>query len=150
MSVSLTGNDTAIIDGRILNDLADGDTVSLDFPNNLVEAKVGKNGNTLYAFNSTGRTVTATIRVIRGSADDKYLNGRQVEYIRDSAAFVLLEGEFIKRAGDGAGNVVNDIYRLRGGVVQKLPNTKESVEGDTEQSVTIWQILFANTDRVIA
>lgn len=149
-SVSLTGNDTVIVDGRILADLADGDTAALDFPNNLAEAKVGKNGNTIYAFNSTGRTVTATVRVIRGSADDKFLNSRMNEYINDSAAFLLLEGEFIKRAGDGQGNVTNDIYRLRGGIIQKMPATKENVEGDTEQSVAVWQVVFANTDRVMA
>ncbi len=150
MSVSLTGNDTIVLDARILADLADGDTAMLDFPNNLVEAKVGKNGNTIYAFNSTGRTVTVTVRVIRGSEDDKWINGRMVEFVQDPAAFLLLEGEFIKRAGDGAGNVTSDIYRLRGGVVQKLPGAKENVEGDTEQSVAIWQIIFANTDRILA
>ncbi len=150
MSVSLTGNDTLILDQRILADLADGDTAALDFPNNLVEAKVGKNGNTIYAFNSTGRTTTVTLRVLTGSADDKYINSRMVEFLNDPASFVLIEGEFIKRVGDGAATVTEIIYRMRGGVVQKLPNAKESVEGDIEQSVAIWQIVFANTDRIVA
>ena len=113
-------------------------------------SKVGKNGNTLYAFNSTGRTVTVTIRVMIGSADDNYINGRMVEFIQDPAAFLLVVGEFIKRVGDGVGNVTNIIYRMRGGVVQKMPGAKENDEGDTEQSVAIWQIVFANTDRILA
>jgi len=152
MSVSLTGKDTISIGSRglaprILVDLADGDTGALDFPNNLVEAKTGKNGNTIYAFNSTGVVGTLMIRTLRGSADDKYLNGEMNRYKRDPAAYTLLDGEIIKRVGDGTGKVTNDVYTLDGGIVQKMPNVKENVEGDTEQAVTIWQILFANSDR---
>lgn len=150
MSVALTGNDTTILQGRILNDLADGDAVNLDFPNNLVESKVGKNGNTIYAFNSTGKVVTVTIRTLAGSDDDKFLNAQMNEYINDVAAYILLEGEFIKRVGDGLGNVNNIVYKVEGGVVQKFPNAKENVEGDIEQSVSIWQILFANADRSVS
>lgn len=152
MSVSLTGKDTIAVGSRglaprILADLADGDTGVLDFPNNLVEAKTGKNGNTIYAFNSTGKVVTLNIRVIRGSADDKYLNGEMNRYLQDPAAYTLIDGEIVKRIGDGEGNITNDVYSLDGGVVQKMPATKENVEGDTEQAVTIWQVIFANSDR---
>lgn len=155
MSESLTGNDSVLIGARgaalrIFKDLADGDTAVLDFPNNLTEAKVGKNGNTIFAFNSTGKTVTTTIRTILGSPDDKYLNARLNEYINDSASFILLDGEFVKRSGDGTGSVSNIIYQLFGGVIQKMPNVKENVEGDTEQAVSVWQIIFANTDRTVA
>jgi len=152
--VSLTGNDTVAIGAtgaalRIFNDFGDGDTVNLDFPNNLVEAKTGKNGNTIYAFNATGQVVNATIRVLRGSPDDKYLNSEMNLYLKDPAAYPLLAGEFIKRIGDGTGAVINDVYKIGGGVVQKIPTVKENVEGDTEQSITIYIILFANTERSI-
>lgn len=150
MSVSLTGNDTIKIDTRILADLANGDTAVLDFPNNLVESDTGKNGNTIYAFNASGKKVTVTIRTILGSADDKYLNGRMAEYLIDPAGFVLILGEFIKRTGDGQGNVTDVIYKLEGGIIQKLPNTKENVAGDVEQSVSVWQLEFANTSRLVA
>ncbi len=155
MSVSLTGKDTIAIGSRglaprIFADLADGDTAVLDFPNNLVEAKTGKNGNTIYAFNATGKVVTGSVRVLRGSADDKYMNGELNRYLLDPAAYTLLDGEFIKRIGDGEGGVANDVYSLDGGIVQKMPNMKENVEGDTEQAVTIWQVIFANSDRGIS
>lgn len=149
MSVALTGNDTTIIDTRRLTDLATGDCVLIDAPNNLVEVKQGKNGNAIYAFNASGKQVVVTIRVIRGSADDKYLSARMQEYINDPAAFVLISGEFIKRSGDGAGNTANEIYSLSGGVIQKMPGAKENVEGDTEQAVAIYPIVFANNDRAI-
>jgi len=149
MSVSLTGKDTIIIDSRILNDLGTGDVANLEFPNNLVEAKTGKNGNVIYAYNASGKVTNVTLRVIRGSADDKYLASRMQEYINDPPTFILIAGEFIKRVGDGAGNITADIYTMKGGVVQKIPGGKENVEGDTEQSLSIYVIVFANTDRVM-
>lgn len=155
MSVALTGKDTIAIGStglalRIFADLADGDTAVLDFPNNLVEAKTGKNGNTIYAFNATGKVVTATIRLLRGSEDDKFLNGEMNRFLLDPPAYTFLGGSFIKRIGDGLGVVTNDNYTLSGGIVQKMPATKENVEGDTEQAVVIWQIIFANSDRGIS
>lgn len=150
MSVSLTGNDTVKLDERILADLANGDTAVLDFPNNLVESDNGKNGNVIFAFNASGKKVTVTVRVLTGSADDKYLNSRMNEYLNDPAAFVLFLGEFIKRTGDGQGNISETIYKMDGGIIQKIPNAKENVAGDVEQSVAIYQMEFANTERLIA
>jgi len=149
MGVALTGKDTVIIDTRIMKDFATGDTVNMEFPNNLVEAKAGKNGNVIYAFNASGKLANVTLRVLRGSADDKYLASRMQEYINDSASFPLIAGEFIKRIGDGTGAVTNDVYVMKGGVIQKIPTVKENVEGDTEQAVSIYVIVFGNTDRVM-
>ncbi len=150
--VSLTGKDTQQIGTagatlRVLKDLADGDCGNLDFPNNMVEVKKGKNGNTIYAINASGDVCTYTVRVLRGSADDKYFNAQMALYKKDPAAYVLLDGEFVKRAGDGLGNVTNDVYRVSGGIIQKMPNAKENVDGDTEQAVTVWQLIFGQTDR---
>lgn len=152
MSLALTGNDTIAVGARglaprILTDLADTDTAMLEFPNNLVEAKTGKNGNTIYAFNSTGVVVTMTLRIIRGSSDDKYLNAELNRYRNDPAGYTLIDAEIIKRIGDGEGNITNDVYSLDGGIVQKIPTVKENVEGDTEQAVTIWLLIFANSNR---
>ena len=149
MSVALTGKDTTIIDTRRLTDLGTGDVVMIEAPNNLVELKQGKDGNAIYAYNASGKQTVATLRVIRGSADDKYLAARMQEYINDPAAFVLISGEFIKRTGDGAGNITNEVYTMDGGVIQKMPGTKENVEGDTEQAVSIYTLVFANSDRVM-
>jgi hypothetical protein len=153
--VSLTGNDTIALGStgaalRILADLADGDTGNLDFPNNLVEAKVGKNGNTIYAFNASGKVATLILRVLLGSPDDKFLNAEMNLYLADPAAYPLLAGEFIKRVGDGSGAVNNIVYKMDGGIVQKMVPVKENVEGDTEQSVGLYTILMANNDRGIS
>lgn len=150
MSVALTGNDAAVTDGQVFNDFADGDTVVIDFANNVVETKKGKNGNAIYAANAQGELATATYRLIAGSKDDKYMNSRLAEYRNDSAGFVLMAGEFTKRVGDGSGNVTNITYNLEGGVIQKIPGTKENIEGDTEQAVSIWVVAFARGKRTVA
>ena len=147
MSVTLTGKDTIIIDDRILQDFADGDTCNIEFPNNLAEEKAGKNGNMLYAYNASGNVANVTLRVLRGSADDKYLQSRLQEYKNDPAGFVMVEAEFIKRLGDGSGNVISDSLSLPGGVFKKHPGMKENVAGDTEQAVTIYPLVFANSQR---
>lgn len=149
MIVSLTGNDTIIINGIIFNGFADGDIGHLTFPNDLMAVKTGKNGNSLYAFNATGRQCELMLRLVRGSSDDKYLNGLLSQMINNPPAFVLMAGEFIKNIGDGGGSITQDIYTLSGGVIKKAPEVKENLEGDIEQAVTIWTLVFTNAPRTI-
>ena len=148
-SVSLTGNDSIIINDRTLYDVADGDAVVLTFESNIAELKTGKNGNVIYALNETGRQCSCTIRLIRGSADDKELNKLLADQKKDFAKFLLLYGVFVKRVGDGKEGITNDVYNLSGGVFLKQPDTKTNVEGDTEQSVTIYEIMFGNAPRTL-
>lgn len=149
MVTSLTGKDTIKINDRILNDFADGDIVNLTFPSDLMAVKTGKNGNSIYAFNYTGQQCEVVLRVIRGSNDDKYLNHLLALMKNDPAAFSLMVGEFIKNVGDGAGNITSDIYILSGGVFKKQSEAKENADGDTEQSVTIYTMMFSNAPRTI-
>ena len=74
MSISaLTGKDTIEIGGRVFVDFGDGDVVNFTYPNELVTPKTGKNGNSIYAFNETGKQVDCVLRILRGSPDDKFL-----------------------------------------------------------------------------
>ena len=148
-STSLTGRDTIQVDNRVLNDLADGDSVMLSFPNDIAAVKTSKNGNTIYALNNTGMQVEVTIRVLTGSADDKYLNSRMAEMKLDFSKYVLLTGVFAKRVGDGAGNLTSVIYQCAGGVFKRQPESKTNAEGDTTQSVVIYTIAYGNGDRSI-
>lgn len=147
--VSLTGKDLVSINGVNITDLADGDCAALTFPNELSNLKTGKNGNTLYAFNYTGRQCQLILRVIRGSANDKYLNQLLSIYKNDPAAFTLMTGNLIKNVGDGAGNIVNDNYTLSGGTFKKETEVKENADGDTEQAVAIYTLTFSNAPRSI-
>lgn len=149
MNFVLTGKDTIIVDGRIL-DLGDGDVAQVAFGNNLVEVTVGKNTNALFAENATGSMATLTLRVPRGNADDKYLNSKLAAQRKDLPGFVVMSGSLKKRLGDGDGNITTENYVLQGGVIQKMPEVKENVAGDTEQAVTVWTLVFANGERVVS
>lgn len=146
-SVSMTGSDTIKLNNRVLSDLGDGDVVALTFPNELMTLKTGKNGNSIYALNESGRQCEVVLRVIRGSADDKFLNNLLALQKRNGAATVLMIGEFTKVVGNGAGLVTNDTYILSGGIFSKETEAKSNVEGDSEQSLAIYNLKFANAPR---
>ena len=148
-TVAMSGSDTININNRVFADLADGDCVTLDFPNDIAQVKTGKNGNSIYGLNETGRQSEVKIRVIRGSSDDKFLNGLLAQQQSNFAGFVLMVGQFIKKLGDGAGNIASDTYIMSGGVFTKQIPGKTNVEGDTEQSVSMYTLKFSNSPRVI-
>ncbi len=147
--VAMTGADTIKINNRLLSDLADGDCVTLEFPNETATVKTGKNGNSLYGLNESGRQADVTIRVVRGSPDDKFLNNLFAAQQNNFAGFVTMNGEFTKRVGDGQGNVTPDAYLASGGVFTKGVSAKSNVEGDSEQSVAVYTTKFALAPRVI-
>lgn len=148
-TVSLTGNDTIVIGGFNLVDLADGDVGKLTFPNDLANLKTGKNGNSIYALNASGQQAEVELRVIRASRSDKFLQSILQSMVSNFAAFVLLDGQFVKRSGDGQGNISYDTYILSGGIFVRNVDAKENVEGDTEQSISLFRLKFANAPRAI-
>ncbi len=149
-SVALSGDDTIIINSRILKDLGDQNVGELDFPNPISSVKTGKNGNSVYSYNSSGKQSDCKIKVLRGSADDKFLNNLLTQQQANFAGFVLMNGEFVKQIGDGKGNIINDTYVMSGGVFERIPNAKSNVEGDTEQAMVTYTIKFTNSPRAIA
>jgi hypothetical protein len=145
----MSGADSLIINNRILADFADGNYGELTFPNEIASVKTGKNGNSIYALNETGRQSELKIRLIRGSSDDKFMNGLIANQQANFAGFVLMIGQLIKKIGDGLGNVGNDTYLMSGGIFTKQVEAKANAEGDSEQSVSIYTIKFSNNPRVI-
>ena len=69
--MTLTGEDTIILNEAVLTDLADGDVGTLDFPNDIMAMSTGKNKNTIFAKDESGCNAELVIRVPRGSSDDK-------------------------------------------------------------------------------
>lgn len=149
-TVSMTGQDTIIINNRVFNDLADGDCVDLTFPNDIAAVKTGKNGNTLYAFNASGTQSQVILRIVRGAPDDKFLQSLLAAQQSNFSATILMFGEFVKKIGNGLGGVNSDTYILGGGVILKIPEAKSNVESDTNQSVTVWTLRFGTAPRVIS
>jgi hypothetical protein len=148
--VSLTGKDTIIINGTIFNDLADADCAALTFPDAITQGKTGKNGNTIYAFNTTGRRCKLILRIIRGSADDKLLNQQLSLYKQNPPSFTLMTGQLVKNVGDGSGNQTHDTYILSGGVFEFETDVAENADGDTNQAVAVYKLMFSNAPRQIA
>ena len=148
-SISMSGSDTIKINSRILADLASGDVGVLTFPNELANIKTGKNGNSIYSFNETGRQAELSIRLLRGSSDDKYLSSQLASMKNNFAGFTLMTGELIKRIGDGTGKIISDTYIMSGGVFSKELDAKSNTDGDSEQSLVTYVIRYSNSPRII-
>jgi len=137
------------INNRVFSDLADGNCFELNFPNKIAAVKLGKNGNAIYSINKTGLLAESVLRLIRGSSDDKFMQGLLATQQANFAAWVLMIGTFTKQIGHGDGTISADTYVLSGGVfVEQVPG-KQNVEGDTEQSVSIYKIDWSNAPRAI-
>ena len=148
--VTLTGDDVAIINDQVFTQVADGDWAVIDFPNDLVNVKQGKNGVTVYALNTSGLTANATFRVPVGGTLDKFLNNLLVTMKSNFASFNLITGTFTKQVGDGAGNITAKQYDLSGGVFKKQAGAKANAEGDAAQGVMVYELVFANAAASIA
>lgn len=151
MTVAAIGTDTIVInDGiadRVMSDFGDGDVAIFTFPNTEVEAKQGKNGNVIYAANETGSRVDVELRILVGSSDDKFLNSLKLAMKEDLPSFPLLSLNFTKRVGDGQTNVNDVVYTMNGGVFQQGVDTKSNAEGDTEQAISLYRLIFFNNKR---
>lgn len=150
MSIAaVVSKDTISINGRQLNNWADGDVAKLDMPEVLANMTTGKQQNTIYAYSYKGKNGKLEIRLIAGSADDQFLNGLLQQFNQNPAAFSLLSMEFDKNIGDGNSNITTIVYQGTGGVFEKQPMVMENAAGETNQAVAVWNLIFANVDRSI-
>jgi|SRR5215217_7733663 len=147
--VAMTGSDTITINNRLITGGADGNVVEITYPNEMSVIKTGKNGNSIIALNETGLQAEVVLRLIRGCSDDKYLNEQLNLYQNYFASFVLMNANFTKQIGDGLGVVTADVYIMSGGVFGKQVEGKSNVEGDTEQSVAIYNLKFSTARRAM-
>lgn len=137
----LTGDDTLVINQRPIVDLADGDVITITVDNDISSTQVGKNKNMIIAKDEQGNLGTITLRLLKGSADDRFLQTYYQTYEADSALFIIGEGNFSKRLGDGQGNVLFDNYVLSGLHFNRKPTESTwNVNGATEQAVTVYQL----------
>ena len=144
-----TGSDILDFADGLITDVADGDTVVITYPNELMAMKTGKNGNSVAVHNEMGREADVTIRVIKGSPDDKRLNGIVTAWKNRLDSFSPVSATFTKVITVDGG-VANEVTSLRFGVPTKPVETKENVEGDTEQAISVYSFRFADSDRALA
>lgn len=135
----LTGDDTFIVWDRTITDLADGDVVTIVADNNIAASVVGKGGNIIIAKDEQGKKCTITLRVLKGSPDDAFIQQYYSTYELDSVSFIVGNGSFAKRLGDGEGNVVYDTRYLKAIHFTKPPyDATFNVNGGTDQAVTVY------------
>lgn len=84
---------------------------------------------------------------MRGSGTDKFLNGLMSQQERDTVAFPLMNGAFVKRLGDGAGNVTFDTHTFNGMMFTKNPSVKANTDGDSDQGVVTYTLKAALATR---
>lgn len=148
-AVSLTGSDVVTLNGRVFTDYANDDVAMLTFEADLVNTQPSKNGNVIYGLNANGNKSMLKLRLLLGSPDDQYLNSLLASEQSDLSSFTLILGTFVKRVGDGQGNVTNVIYNTLGGVVDRFPDVKINAAGDVGQSVVEWKLTFGINSRAI-
>lgn len=148
-TISKSGNDTAVINGIPMVDVANGDWLTITFPNNKVESETGKNGNSIIAQNASGFRADVTIRLIRGSLNDKLLNSLSILQDADLPSFPLLTAALAKRSGNSLGAVTYDTYAAANcGYFERNVDAKANAQGDVEQSVSVYRLVFTNMRRV--
>jgi hypothetical protein len=148
--MSLAGNDTLTLWGRVFADFANNDTISIAFENDLVTTMNSKNGNGMVAKNADGNRAILSLRLLKGSSDDKFLNSKLILLNNDLPSFVFGTGEFVKSIGDGEGNISREIYSLQGVMPKKQIDAKENVNGDTEQLISIYTLDVIKAQRSLA
>lgn len=146
---AVAGKDVLIINGVILTGYADADAIKFEPQGPIAEMKVSKDGNSIYAMKYTGIVAKLSVRLVRACFDDQTLNGLLQQWIADPSTFVLMSGSYVKRVGDGKGNVVNEVYQLAGGVFEAIPAGHSNMDGSTEQAVTVYTLLFRNDARLM-
>ena len=146
---AVAGKDVLIINGQVLTGYADGDAIKLEPQGPIAQMKVSKDGNSIYSMQYSGIVAKLTVRLVRASFDDVTLNGLLQQWIADPSTFVLMSGSYVKRIGDGKGNVTSEIYQLAGGVPETIPEATSNMDGSTEQSVSVYTFMFRNDARLM-
>lgn len=146
---AVAGKDVLIINGQILTGYADGDAIKFEPQGPIAQMKVSKDGNSIYSLQYTGIMAKLGLRLVRACFDDQTLNGLLQQWISDPTSFILMSGSYVKRIGDGQGNIVNEVYQLAGGVFEMIPGGHSNSDGNIEQSVTVYSFLFRNDARLM-
>ena len=147
--VAMSGQDTVVLNNRVLNDLADGTCAELTYSNDIAAVKTGKNGNSVYALNETGKNAGFKLRIVRGSSDDEFMLNLLNNQQNNFPGFTLLTGQLVKKLGDGSGNITNDTFNLSGGIFKKQVSGMMNVEGDTNQAIAEYEMTFSNGPRAL-
>ena len=132
-----------------LSDFADGGIAELSAPNELATVTTGYNGNALGAHNEPGRQRRLTIRLIKASGDDKRLNESYELWKQRDMRFKPFKGYFTKNIGHSDGTLTQDTTECYFGLPAGVPVPTTDTTGNTDQAVSVYEIVFADYKRVV-
>ena len=131
----------------ILSDLADGTVAELSAPNELSTTTTGYNGNSLGSHNEPGRQRECTLRVVKGSSDDKRFNKNYNLWKNRDMRFRPLKMTFTKNVAHEDGSVTRDTVECFFGLPSGQPVQMQDTAGNTEQVVSVYMLRFGNSER---
>jgi len=153
MSDAYTAVDTIIFTDYegdlLLSDYADGTVAQLSAPNEISATTTGYNGNSLGAHNEPGRQRECTIRLVKGSNDDKRFNKNYNLWKNRDIRFRPIQMTFTKNIGHGDGTITNDTVKCWFGLPAGQPEQMTDTTGNTEQVVSVYMIRFGNSERTL-
>lgn len=146
-----TAQDTLICEDYqgewVLSDLADGTVAELAAPNELSATTTGYNGNSLGAHNEPGRQRECTLRIVKGSNDDKRLNKNYNLWKNRDLRYKPMTMSFTKNIAHEDGSVTRDTVECYFGLPAGQPVQMTDTTGNTEQVVSVYMIRFGNSER---
>jgi len=122
---------------RIFSDFANGNFLTLEFGNQISTREKGRGGS-IITYNTNDDVATLTIRLIKNSPDDIFLNGNYADYKRSPETFVLFTGSLSIKTGNGSGSATTENYTLSEGSFLNRPNFTTDTAGDVETGVSVW------------
>lgn len=148
---SYTSNDTIVCtdyQGKwVLNDFAAGAVADLTAPNDISSTTTGYNGNSLGAHNEPGRQRECSLRLVKGSSDDKRFNQNYNLWKDRRSTFKPLKMSFTKNVAHEDGSITKDTVDCFFGLPAGQPSQTINTEGDTEQVISVYMLRFGNSER---
>ena len=148
---SYTSKDIIVVEDYsgdwILSDFADGTVAELTAPNELSTITTGYNGNSLGSHNEPGRQRELSLRLVKGSNDDKRLNKAYNMWKNRDLRFRPLKMSFTKNVAHTDGSVTVDTVECFFGLPTGQPSQMQDTAGNTEQVISIYTIRFGNSER---
>ncbi len=131
----------------VLSDFADGTVAELSAPNEISQMTTGYNGNSLGAHNEPGRQRECTLRIVKGSNDDKRLNKAYNMWKNRDLRYKPLNMTFTKNIAHNDGSITKDTVECYFGLPAGQPTQMTDVAGNTDQVVSVYMIRFGNSKR---
>ena len=148
---TLCGDDTITLNGHNLINFANDTVAQLTFNSSVSTMTIGKSGSAIVATNEQGKSAELTVRIMRGSDDDKFLNAAFITQKKDLVNADLINGTIVRHIGQGisGGSVARETTVLTGGIFTKQPDNQINISGDAEQGVVTYTLQFATGERTL-